>query len=76
MPSRITPRERQIASAVAQGLTNRQIASLLKVQEKTVRNQLTILYQKLSVASRTQLALLLTRQPHLLDLTPSGRKKG
>jgi DNA-binding NarL/FixJ family response regulator len=41
---------------VAQGLTNRQIASALVITERTAENHLGHIFDKLAVASRTQVA--------------------
>lgn len=57
----LTPRERQIIQAVARGLSNRAIASELRISEQTVKNQLTVLYDKVGVESRLQLALYAVR---------------
>ncbi len=54
----LTPREREVLAAVAEGRPNREIAGKLFLSEKTVRNNLTSLYEKLGVKSRTQAALL------------------
>lgn len=50
----LTPRERTLASLVAQGRDNRQIAAQLGIAEKTVRNALSALYAKLGVEGRPQ----------------------
>ena len=57
----LTPRERQIIRAVASGLANRQIAVEFGISEQTVKNQLSTLYQKVGVSSRTQLAVYAMR---------------
>lgn len=57
----LTPRERQIAAAIARGLPNREIARELGVSEQTVKNQLSILYEKLGVRGRVQLAMYVIR---------------
>jgi DNA-binding NarL/FixJ family response regulator len=51
---RLTPRERELAGLVAQGLDNAQIAARLGVADKTVRNALSALYAKLGVDSRAR----------------------
>lgn len=57
---RLTPREQDIFELVAQGLTNKDIASQLFISEGTVRNTLSIIMEKLNVKNRTQLCLLAT----------------
>ncbi|MCL1842683.1 MAG: response regulator transcription factor [Defluviitaleaceae bacterium] len=53
----LTRRERNIAQLVAQGLTNKQIASSLFLSEGTVRNNIVAIMEKLNVSNRTQLGL-------------------
>jgi DNA-binding NarL/FixJ family response regulator len=57
----LSAREIEIVSAVAQGMNNRAIAAMLSVSEKTVKNHLTRIYEKLRVKNRTQ-AVVLTQQ--------------
>ncbi len=45
--SRLTPRQSQILSLIAEGLTNAAIARRLRLSEKTVENQINLLYQQL-----------------------------
>jgi len=54
----LTNREREIIEHLAHGMTNKEIASNLRLQEKTVRNSLTVIYSKLGVTRRLELALL------------------
>lgn len=56
-PARLTPREGQIVDAVAEGLTNKEIARRLGISPNTVRNQMATLSTKLGVHSRTQIAV-------------------
>lgn len=56
----LTPRERQLLELLAQGLDNLQIAAHLEVSEKTVRNKVSAVFDKLEVASRAQ-AIVLAR---------------
>jgi len=52
----LTEREREIIKLVAQGLTNRDIAERLFLSEKTVRNYVSNILNKLDLKNRTQLA--------------------
>ena len=60
--SHLTPKEQQILGLVGEGLTNRQIAEKLALAEKTVKNYVSIMLGKLGVESRTQAAIIATRQ--------------
>jgi DNA-binding CsgD family transcriptional regulator len=60
--STLSPREHEIAELVAQGRTNKEIAATLFLSEKTVENNLSRIYAKLGVRSRTELAG--AREPH------------
>jgi DNA-binding CsgD family transcriptional regulator len=53
--------ERQIAELVAAGLPNKEIAAKLFVTVRTVEGNLTRIYGKLGIRSRTELASLLAR---------------
>jgi pimeloyl-ACP methyl ester carboxylesterase/DNA-binding CsgD family transcriptional regulator len=50
----LTAREREVLEFVAQGLGNIEIATKLKISEKTVRNHVSIILSKLGVNSRAQ----------------------
>ena len=52
----LTPRERRIASLVAEALTNEEIAERLGIRPRTVEWNLTRIYRTLGVRSRTELA--------------------
>jgi two-component system response regulator DevR len=54
----LTDRERVILNLIAEGHSNREIANELFLAEKTVKNRVTALLQKLGVESRTQAALI------------------
>lgn len=54
----LSARERQILAAVVSGQSNAQIGAALFVSEKTVRNALTRIFEKLGVRTRTQAAVL------------------
>ncbi len=53
----LTPRQLEILRALLEGGGNRDIAVQLGVREQTVKNQLTIMYEKIGVENRLQLAL-------------------
>ena len=53
----LSPREKTIAELVSRGLRNREIALQLSLTEGTVKVYLHRIYERLGVASRTELAL-------------------
>jgi DNA-binding NarL/FixJ family response regulator len=59
--SRLTRQERRILSLLAEGLTNRQIAERIHLAEKTVRNYVSAILEKLGMERRTQAALFSAR---------------
>ncbi len=52
----LTPAERRVATLVAEGRTNREVAAALFLGERTVASHLTHIYAKLGIRSRTELA--------------------
>ena len=58
----LTPREREVALLVAQGLTNRQISSTLSISERTAGNHVGRILGKLGLYSRTQIASWVTER--------------
>ncbi len=57
----LTPAERRVAGAVGSGLANKEAAAALHVSVKTVDAHLQAIYRKLTLRSRTELALLVSR---------------
>jgi DNA-binding NarL/FixJ family response regulator len=57
----LTGREREVLGLVADGRSNREIARLLGVSEKTIKTHVSAVLAKLGVADRTQAALLAVR---------------
>jgi DNA-binding NarL/FixJ family response regulator len=65
-PSRtreLTATEEQIADLVASGKSNREVARALHISPKTVEWNLSKVYRKLNVGSRTELAAKLEHRP-------------
>jgi DNA-binding CsgD family transcriptional regulator len=58
----LTPQERHIASLVAEGKTNKEIAAAMYVSPKTVNYHLTNTFRKLGIHSRAALARLVADQ--------------
>ena len=56
--ARLTPRERQVLSAVADGMTNAEIGALLRLRESTVKAHVSRILAELGVANRVQAALV------------------
>jgi len=57
----LTRREREVLAQIVDGRSNRQIARLLLVSEKTVKTHVSSILAKLGVADRTQAALYAVR---------------
>ena len=53
----LTPRERQIVSAVVDACQNKEIADKFSISEKTVKHHLTHIFNKVGVSSRLELAM-------------------
>ncbi|SNS54667.1 two component transcriptional regulator, LuxR family [Geodermatophilus pulveris] len=59
---RLTDRQREVAELVAQGLSNEEIAGRLFLSLATVKSHLTASMRRLGIRSRTELAILVTRE--------------
>jgi len=57
----LSEKEREIIRFVAMGMSNKEIASQLAYSEKTVKNYLSIIFQKLHLRDRTQVAIFALR---------------
>ncbi|MFN4219170.1 MAG: response regulator [Candidatus Bipolaricaulia bacterium] len=58
----LTEREIEILQLVAQGASNKDIAKTLEISEKTVRNRLSVIFDKLHINNRTEAALYALRE--------------
>jgi predicted ATPase/DNA-binding NarL/FixJ family response regulator len=70
--SALTPREREVASLVASGHPNREVAARLNITEHTVEVHVSNVFAKLGLSSRTQLASVMARGFHLTSDQPGG----
>lgn len=72
----LTKRELAVLNAVAEGLSNKEIAQRLSYAEQTVKLDLTHVYRKLGVSSRTEAMAVGYRRglidTHLVELAPSS----
>ena len=60
----LTQREREISKLVAEGLSNKEIASKLFITEGTVKNHISSILSKLGLSHRTQIALYIIENYH------------
>jgi DNA-binding NarL/FixJ family response regulator len=58
----LTERELEVIRALAQGMSDRQIARSLDISEKTVRNHTSNIYRKLHIFDRTQAVIYAIRE--------------
>lgn len=59
--ARLSPQEERILDMIAEGRTNRQIAEAIHLSEKTVKNYVSSILQKLEVARRGEAASYIAR---------------
>jgi two-component system nitrate/nitrite response regulator NarL len=70
----LSEREKEVVRLVAQGFRNREVASKLFISERTVKNHLHNIFDKLGVSDRLELALYaihhrLVEQPDTSDVS-------
>ena len=68
----LSPRQREVAVAVAKGASNKEVARDLSITERTVKAHLSSIFEHLGVRDRVQLALLLNNR----NTTDYGLKYG
>ena len=68
----ITPREREVLQLVAQGATNKEIASQLFIAENTVKNHMRNILTKLHLENRVQAAAYALREGLIGNPSPEG----
>ncbi len=60
--NQLSERELELVRYIATGLSNKEIAARLSYSEKTVKNYLSVIFQKLQLRDRTQVAIFALRQ--------------
>ena len=70
--SAITPREYEVLTLIAEGLSNKEIAQTLIISEKTVKNHVSNLLRRVGLRDRTQLAIWANTTDQLSQKTASS----
>ncbi len=58
----LSPQEERVLALVAEGLTNKEIATALRLSDKTVKNYLANMFQKMHISRRAQAAALFVKR--------------
>lgn len=61
MMSKLSPREREVAELVTQGLSDREISARLVISQRTAESHVAHILNKLGFSSRVQVAAYVTR---------------
>lgn len=64
----LTHREKEIARLVADGASNRKIAEQLGISERTVKAHLGVIFRKMNIEDRLQLALHINRHKQIASI--------
>ncbi len=60
--SLLSPQERRVLALIAEGCTNKDVAARLGLSEKTVRNYLSTIFEKLHVSRRAEAAVMFAQE--------------
>jgi non-specific serine/threonine protein kinase len=71
-PGALTRRERQVAELIAQGLSNKQIATILVIAPRTAEGHVERILTKLGFTSRTQIATWAAARERPVNEQPNG----
>lgn len=58
----LSPQENRVLALIAEGLTNKEVGSRLNLSEKTVKNYLSTVFEKLHVSRRAEAAVIYAQQ--------------
>ncbi|MBP7371396.1 MAG: response regulator transcription factor [Opitutaceae bacterium] len=68
----LSPQEQRVLALIAEGKTNKEVAVALNLSEKTVKNYLANMFDKLEVTRRAQAAAMFAKNKAVLAGTPGG----
>ncbi len=60
--STLSPQEKRVLALIAEGCTNKEVAAQLNLSEKTVKNYLSTVFEKLHVSRRAEAAVIYAQQ--------------
>jgi two-component system response regulator DevR len=60
--SALAPQEKRVLALIAEGLTNKEVAARLGLSDKTVKNYLSTVFEKLHVSRRAEAAVIYAQQ--------------
>lgn len=60
--SLLSPQEKRVLALIAEGCTNKEVAARLGLSEKTVRNYLSTVFEKLHVSRRAEAAVIFAQE--------------
>ena len=58
----LSPQEERVLALVAEGLSNKEIAATMQLSDKTVKNYLANMFQKLQISRRAQAATFFVKR--------------
>jgi two-component system response regulator DevR len=58
----LSPQEKRTLALIAEGLTNKEVAAKLELSEKTVKNYLSTIFEKLHVSRRAEAAVIYAQE--------------
>ncbi len=58
----LSPQEKRVLALIAEGLTNKEVAAQLNLSDKTVKNYLSTVFEKLHVSRRAEAAAIYAQQ--------------
>jgi DNA-binding NarL/FixJ family response regulator len=73
--ARLSSRETQIVELLLQGQTNREMATNLKISEKTVKHYMSVLMQKFNARNRLEVAMAAQKMHHFVPPAFSSERR-